>query len=242
MARRGNGRTKIEARLAHFLAAYRQGREAVTPPRPGRRPPDPERLSQVLSALGQVAGQCRASGEFIDVWSVAKLGRNEVRTAAALAWALDPRGSHGLGDSVMQALWTQVGAEEPLGVVQRVRTEVYPAADVENRVDVVIESSRALVFLEVKIDALESPNQTAGYRELAGAARVAAGKEFAKVLFLSKTRPAADDVVHVSWGDMALAIRQSLRGRDRTTMSHRLLEQFARRISRFHGRARHVHL
>jgi hypothetical protein len=130
-------------------------------------------LVRSLDLLRGPMHSARKAGAFIDLWAVAGLARKEVRTAAVLAWLLDPQGSHGQDDLFLQRLWKEVSAASEcrlgfeLEAPQRSRTEINPMGDLNNRVDIELEGRDFLVFIEVKIDAGLRQDQLQNYIELA---------------------------------------------------------------------------
>jgi PD-(D/E)XK nuclease superfamily protein len=199
-----------------------------------------ESLKQLLDSIGPVARDRRCRGEGIDIWALAGLRRNEVRTAAVLAWVLDPRGSHGQGEAISLALWERMKATDLFGFeirgVRRVVTELCPLGDASDRVDVALEGADFVLFLEVKIDAAEGPDQLQRYREAARRKADALGKPRAAVAYLSQWAPTVPpDVLHLRWRDVGLAIEDVVRGMpDPECLAGAVLRQFARHAYRLH--------
>ncbi|HEK1093132.1 TPA: PD-(D/E)XK nuclease family protein [Proteus mirabilis] len=103
-----------------------------------------------------------------DPWEVAGLERKEVRNTAILAWLLDPKGTHGFGRLPLQTL-LQIIRHNKIDIPKdyhhycRVQVETNPTGDCTNRVDIEIDADNFLLFIEVKIDANEQPEQIARY-------------------------------------------------------------------------------
>lgn len=205
---------------------------------------DPARIASFLPILRKSLEACRHDGRLINVWSVAGLKRNEVRTSAVLGWVLDSRGSHGFGSVVMRELLNSVGRLYPdknfgsfrLGERPKISVEHSAFQDIANRVDIAIEGENCVVFIEVKIDAPEGRDQLVRYVDLAQKKATALGKPEFAVLYLCQTRGKArlDNVYNISWKDLGRAIMAGTSGEQETTMSALLLRQFAFHIKTLH--------
>lgn len=182
-------------------------------------------VRRVLDGLRGPLDRARGRGEFIDIWSVAGLGRREVPNAAVLAWLINPRGSHGQGSHCLAALMGQVARKAPEWSVPtellrsaRVEAEQRPLGSDRDRVDIVVEAPGLIVFVEVKIDAGEGEAQLSRYTESArrvAAVRAAPGVTPGTplVLFLSPRPPAEQvaNLVHLTWRDVAAALAEAAR-------------------------------
>jgi PD-(D/E)XK nuclease superfamily len=186
----------------------------------------------------------RRQGTFLNVWQVAGLGRNETRNAAVLAWLLNARSTHGRDSVILHCLLQQIDPEQRVPFLARsawtdgytVETENYPG-DLDSRVDIVLQSSRSLILLEVKIDSQEGANQVKKYLELAQAkARVHLLKS-AGVIYLTKvcapvpTTGISHEVIHATWKHVQRAIEIAVS--DEQTWADRVLIQFARHVGQF---------
>lgn len=197
-----------------------------------------DRLRAVLDAVGGPLADARRRGAFVNVWAVAGLGRSEVRTAAVLAWLLDPSGSHGGGDAYAQALWRSAHDETPgfnLSGLRRASPEVTPLGDGSDRVDIVLEGDDFLVFIEVKIDAGQQPGQLTRYA--AAAARTAAlrGKPHHAVIYLcerAENLPAA--CRRITWRSVGSALRSAERSLARRGAASDATLQFAAHVEHLH--------
>lgn len=200
----------------------------------------PAQLDQVLSALSPALLQARQRGDAIDVWSVAGLGRNEVRTARVLTWLLDPGGSHGAGDAYLIEIWNRIDGTRKAGFllrdVQGAVRESYPLGNGDHRVDIQITGANFLLFLEVKIDALETKrDQVASYAQLAATKAASLRKQHCAVLYLSETSPSdPKNCIQLRWADVSRAIKSVARNLGAETFSTRLALLFAAHVGRFH--------
>jgi len=181
----------------------------------------------------------------LNVWDLAGLKRDEVRISAVLAWALDCRGSHGLGDAVTTALMdrlmeaghTALLDQLVLGPRYVVRREFCAFGVPDDRVDVSILGENCVLFIECKIDAPEGPEQIERYNRLVDAKVEAAGKTHGRVLYLTGSDRAApkERAIPLTWKDVAAAIRAAVRLTDhRRSLSGQLLLQFADYVARLH--------
>lgn len=169
---KGDRFTNLGEWLPLFFAGY--SRVRVTSSRQKHAKPatpiDIEKLEELFYNLEIVIPDARKGAFLCDPWDVACLGRDEVRNSAVLAWLLNPRGSHGLGNITLKALLSTL---EPLnslidtGKFCHVRTESNPTGEVANRVDIEIDSENFYLIIEVKINAVEGDKQIERYGEIA---------------------------------------------------------------------------
>lgn len=160
-------------------------------------------------------------GEYINVWNVAGLGRNELAVASVVAWIVNERGSHGRGSRVLNEWVSQLrpkwanpslAKSGPLSSY-RTATEVYPFSATDSRVDIELDGSEFVLFVEVKVDAAEGPNQIAKY--LAHAQAKAGARRYA-LIFVSRFADAnlstsSPHVTSTTWHGLARAIRAAVR-------------------------------
>lgn len=157
----------------------------------------------------------RQAGALINPWSLADLRFNEVRTGAALAglWSESFGGrasraflAHYLS-SALPRICADWRAELDLGY--RVRKEFCPLGGLAERVDIVIETERFLVGIEVKINAPLGERQLERYQiELGRHARVC-GKS-AHVFLLSRNSSCpVPGFPCLTWKDLAASARAS---------------------------------
>lgn len=197
--------------------------------KPADRPkPSIVAVQRFFSGLASPLALVRSTGSLIDVWSVAGIRRKELPNAAVLAWLLDPRGSHGQGALCLSAILSQVQRRSGLDLSSlpldkaRVQPEERPLGSDRDRVDIVIETPDLLIFIEVKIDAVEGRAQLSRYVESANqvaAVRALTENRPAKrtlTLFLSPRPPTEQvpDVVHLTWRDLGSVLTSAARRAD----------------------------
>ena len=203
--------------------------EFLTLARPTLRQKPPPAHVVTAQSLDRTLGQIRparlranAAGAFVNVWTVAGLRRNELRNAAVLAWFLDPKGTHGLGGLFIKDLLTRIRPVPEWLAQERdfddllVHTEECPIGSTENRIDISITAPGYLMFIEVKIDAPEGPDQLARYvREIAVKAR-AHGAHRSLVIYLTprgRLPVGLAELAALSWRDVekaAMAVANAL--------------------------------
>jgi hypothetical protein len=182
--------------------------------------PDPATFAALCGQLGSKLKQYRASGDLIDIWNVAGVGRNELRNTAVLAWMLDPRGSHGQGSALLSSVIRKI--ERLTAMIELrsisfedvfVSTEYRPLGSMRDRIDIRIETPRLLTFIEAKIDAGLGFEQLERYRDSVNSkAAMIANRHQANcdtaVVFLTPSRSWAgpEDTLHISWTDIASSL------------------------------------
>ncbi|WP_454597622.1 PD-(D/E)XK nuclease family protein [Qipengyuania sp. SM2507] len=120
---------------------------------------EPLKLESIAAELREGIVSSRALRPGFNPWSLAGLRRDEVKTCACLAAFLSPRQSGEIAKALLQQILKQ--AIPPIndlfdrGEPYRVYTERYFPGDRSTRMDIVIESHRQLLTIEVKIDASE---------------------------------------------------------------------------------------
>lgn len=118
-----------------------------------------ESMTQMIARQdGLVAGGKWLSGPS-DLLGVAGVARNEMAHTRMLAWLLDPRGRHRLGDAVLQSLVHHVAApaEVPSPLVVR---SVHVSHWCNGReADIVVFGRDFTLVVEVKVDAPEQEKQ-----------------------------------------------------------------------------------
>lgn len=181
-------------------------------------PIDAEKLKELLHHFKDIMPDARKGAFHCDPWEVACLGSDEVRNSAVLAWLLNPRGSHGIGDIALKALLT---ALEPLkslkdtGKFCHMRTESNPTGEVANRVDIEIDSENFYLIIEVKINAVEGDKQIERYGEIAKSRSY--GRPWALLfLTLQGAKPTTagkyiDNVCSMSWSMLANIITDKIK-------------------------------
>lgn len=218
----------LEQWLPNFFdayQAYRAPRAAVTSP-PQRLEIDYENLARWFEIIAQPLLDARQGAFHCDPWEVAGLGRDEFRNTAVLAWLLNPRGSHGLGDAALKPLLEQInrqfGGDFSLSPSDfcHVRVETNPDGEISNRIDIEIDSKNFYLIIEVKIDAQEGKDQLRRYGDLAKIQ--ARDRPWAIVFLTPDGRDANTAGQHLkktfsmSWNNLSQAVTKSLRSRTQT--------------------------
>ena len=209
----------LAAWLPHFFAQWpRQGLSTQARESPAVTV-ETHQLSAFFTDIAQPLAALRHGTFTFDPWEVAKLGRNEVRNSAVLAWLLDPHGNHGFGDLPLKALLSAVRecgkANFPQNVTRfcRVNVEKYPTGDATNRVDIEIDADNFFMLIEVKIDAYEQKDQILRY---IGEAQKRAGEQPWAVVYLTPqgrvplSAGGEADVPCLSWRRLASVLTQAL--------------------------------
>ena len=187
----------------------------------------------------------RKRGDLVDIWSIAGLKRNEVRNCAVLAWLLSPRGSHGQGHDILKA-FLNLAAGQKRWVFDdadlaraTVRTEHYPLADSQNRVDIVIDGPSFLAFVEVKIDASEGTEQLSRYMT-AAQFKQSHQKDNGYLIYLSPKAPDQNSVLefsenfsHITWPEVAKLLKSDKTKHVSKTHSQIVINGFGHHIQHF---------
>lgn len=158
-------------------------------------------------------------------WSMAGLKFNEVRTTQALASLWDPE----IGGNTARQFFAKFldGCGIDVTGEYLVRTEVNPLGLADDRVDMVIETSRHLVGIEVKISAGETkPNQLARYASALKKSAQSCDKDAVLILLAPFASPHADHCR--TWQQVAKAARAVLPPRRQAYHhNHWLIAHFA---------------
>lgn len=230
-------------KLQQFLAQARpllermRARDRVSAPRTHTTALTAERLRACLARIRPALTEARRAGAFANPWTIAGLKHNEVRIASVLSWLLDPGGSHGAGDTYARALWKRLHdsgrALFPIDGLTRVVTEQTPLGDEVNRVDLVLEGRGFLIFIEAKIRAPLRDRQLEDYAEALAKKAGHLGKKSALLLLSVVPHPMPKDCHHLTWRDVARAIRDvAATERTRPTYVTRLATTFADHIDK----------
>lgn len=228
--------TSLTGRLSSFVEAWRALPERSlrqSKPKPAQRVLSVDRLAGILGELKPALEQARASGAYINVWQVAGLSRRELPNAAALAWLLQPRGNHGLGTTSLEGLFDvlQVRAPDcprPSDLVRcSIRVEDRPMGSERDRVDLVVNHPELLLFIEIKVDSVEGPDQLRRYVEAAEETARLTGRTAWRVAYLTRSRSAGGrvDIIALNWRDVSLAIRTRVAAETPALQSHALVVQ-----------------
>lgn len=222
--------------LPSFFDSFSTCRVQIGVPAAPRVAIDPDGLASFLASLEQPLIASRQGAYSFDPWEVAGLGNDEVCNTGVLAWLLNPRGSHGLAYTGMNGLLTAVNrhfqsvfhrdfSTQP-GRFCRVRTEINPNGEIDDRVDIEIDAENFYLIVEVKIKAPEQAGQLERYCRQAE--ERAAGRPWAVVFLTPQGRESnsagkyADShrIVALSWKKLASALERELPGRRVTADQH----------------------
>lgn len=207
-----------------------------------------EGVSAFFSSISELSTNVQMPSPIFNVWQVTGIDRNEVRNTSILAWTLNPRGSHGKGPSILNALLDRIRrgrpAEDKFFPFPRqvthclVVTEASPFADQANRVDILIDGIGFTAFVEVKVDAMPSADQVERYLALSAARANATGRTRYGVIFLAprRTRSLPDLGPHVAqatWDDVGDAIRSCISSAQTSSFVDTILCDFANHVRNF---------
>lgn len=202
---------------------------------------DADRLAILLPTLSTALKDRPLSGGSINPWTVAGMKRREVRNAAVLAALWTPAQVGEVGPAFLGEFFARCRARagqslpgpDELTLGYRMRIENCPGPDGSDRVDLVIETARHLIGIEIKIDALEGREQLARYIEAIGHSARQLDK-LARVIFLAPFAPSRDDVIAADWSTIRAAATAALpRRRSDHEISHHLVARFARHVRGF---------
>lgn len=193
----------------------------------------------------QARAEHRRLGSGINVWEASGLGWDELRNSKVLAWLLDCRGTHGQGAGILAGLLDCIARksrEFPVSANTELpywtRIEPCPWGEDESRVDIEVDGDALLLFIEVKIGAMETTDQLDRY--------LAIGKAKARdrpwgVIYLTRhgrlplrfTRAGADvPLIPMSWSDVKEVLEQQVRTLPDCFARH-VLRQLAEHIHSF---------
>lgn len=178
---------------------------------------DCEQFEKFVCAFSKPYDEYRRSGAFMNIWRITGLGKDEVKNSAVLSWMLDRTANHGQDSAILEKLMEFVESISDIGIDSEtirennywVKTESLPLDEIHSRVDIEVESSAFLIFIEVKISAPETSNQLERYIDLVK--YKAAGKPWV-VIFLTPTGRNAKDIklhewiIPISWKQLAVIL------------------------------------
>lgn len=237
-----NSAALLSIRLPAFVDAWR----IIAPSRSTAREVSPSRswltiemLAPIVEQLRSALAEARSSGAFFDTWRMGGLGRRELANASALRQLLDPRGDHGLGVMPLEGLFdalVEAASNCPRPTDLRRATaqvECRPLQSERDRVDLVIDHPELLLFIEIKIDAIEGRDQLDRYAQTAEQLAHFTGRPAWRVVFLTPRalRITTPDVISLRWHALATALRRrlsdTLTGSDARTPIFHLLTHFS---------------
>ena len=201
---------------------------------------DAGKLAIVLPRVAAALRRGGSSSIIINPWAASGLARGETRNAAVLAslWSATLCGP--AGSRFLREFLARVERPDQLlpdavelagGYV--VRTEHCPAGDAADRVDIVVESARHVVGIEVKINAGEGDRQLERYVEALDRSARRLGKR-SHVILLAPFRPSRADVVGSDWAVVRAAAEASMPDRrSERSFAHHLIASFASHVRSF---------
>jgi hypothetical protein len=194
-------------------------------------------LQTAFRALQGPLARTKQRGGLINVWALASLRRDEVRNAAALAglWMPEFGGETSMRFAVsyLATALPTVDWNEELRGGYRVATEICPLGDGADRVDLVIETARHLVGIEIKIGAALGREQLQRYSK-AISRRGALQGLTPWVVLLAPFRTELPVIASSSWADVARAARSVAGDRDGDRcFVTQLIESFGEHVREF---------
>ena len=183
-----------------------------------------------------------------NLFDVLKVERREPQHSALLAWLLDPRGSHGLGEYFLRRFLSEaasVARERGIGEVTPLSVDGWKLDGIEvaterHRIDIMLiaEADEFVCLIENKVGAGEHSNQLARY--LATVEREYEGLDpFPIFLTPDGAGPESEDdaerYVPVEYGKVADLLDRTLKTRGSTISAGvaGFLEQYARTLRRY---------
>lgn len=212
---------------------------------------DPSRLGIFVDDFQPALQRLRSSGAMANVWEAAGLKRNEVRVASSLNWFLDSLADHGqehlLCLAVLEYLDVLVAnsadknkfvkfpkASHLLNArnrpCYRATTEVCPLGERDNRVDIEINGTDLLLFVEVKIDAGQGIDQLRRYHSIAE--KKSAGRHWGVVYLthhgqLPENEQSLSNTIGLSWRDVATAFQKHAVTLGENNLARHYIKQYA---------------
>jgi len=212
-------------------------------------------LSQFLMNFIPAMKKLQESGTQVNVWEVAGLKHNEVRISSVLNWLLTPYATHGQGGKICEVLLERINTiaqsdpritsifpskddlyDQDGQVSYNASVEVCPSGKLDNRVDIVLDGKKILLYIEVKIDASQGKEQLKRYHNLAK--ERGSSRKWGVVYLTPKgevPRNATElcNCIAISWADVANALRKYERTLDYGNLSRHYIGQFAQYVSKF---------
>lgn len=210
------------------LASDQEERERPSPTHPD--------LLRFFSLVQSPLDALIDGGGLLNLWEIVGLRYHEVRTASALAglWRNDFGGkvSRDFLAGYLERVVKDENWPEELRGGYSVYTEVNPLGDLSDRVDLVIETKRYLIGIEVKIRAGLGEKQLERYAETLKA-RAAHTLKTPLLVLLAPFSAPNSNALSSSWADVkSAAIIASKTRREQRTLAHSLVAQFGNYIAR----------
>ena len=176
-------------------------------------------------------------GLAVNVWQTAGLKNDEVRHSKVLKWFLDCRGDHGQGNAILLHLLKELPLLEKYQPKRYFTTEeCCPLGNQESRVDIEIDADEFLLFIEIKINAMEGRDQLQRYIDIAQAK--AKNRDWLIVYLtrdgrLPEKYNAQNNLKGMSWMGISKILSTYTKKSDVNNRSAWLVKQFADHIKKF---------
>jgi hypothetical protein len=226
-------------RLKYFFEQFRKAyhKEAMPSQKEALPVLNEARFKEFIVSFAPLYKNFHAAGFNLNVFDVLDFRHDEVKNARILTWLFDPHGSHGQGKAVWHSFLSIVQQKNPDSAFlnlehwhnYHVKREVYPHGDSENRIDLVLESLSAILFIEVKIYAPEGFEQTNRYNE--ALSRYEHKQQRGLIYLTRKGVEKGEDCLSSTWRDVAFALKAHKASK--ATPFGFFSSQFSRHITNF---------
>jgi PD-(D/E)XK nuclease superfamily len=203
------------ARLKHFFEQFAKlyHGEPISSRKPELPILDIIRFKQFAVAFAEKYTPVYEAGFNLNLFHVFDFRHDEVKNARILTWLFDPHGSHGQGKAIWHAFLDVLAKRKPDSAFLKleywqnyhVRREVYPLGDSKNRIDLVLKSASAILFIEVKIYAYEGEEQGSRYQK--ALSRYVYIDEDKRGLVYLDLKGEDKGYVPATWRDVAIALK-----------------------------------
>ncbi len=176
-------------------------------------------------------------GLAVNVWQTAGLKNDEVRHSKVLKWILDCRGDHGQGNAILLHLLKELPLLEKYQPKRYFTTEeCCPLGNQESRVDIEIDADEFLLFIEIKINAMEGRDQLQRYIDIAQSK--AKNRDWLIVYLtrdgkLPEKYNAHKNLQGMSWIEISKILFKYVKNVDVNNRSAWLVKQFADHVKNF---------
>ncbi len=173
----------------------------------------------------------------VNVWQTAGLKNDEVRHSKVLKWILDCRGDHGQGNAILLHLLKELPLLEKYQPKRYFTTEeCCPLGNQESRVDIEIDADEFLLFIEIKINAMEGRDQLQRYIDIAQSK--AKNRDWLIVYLtrdgkLPEKYNAHKNLQGMSWIEISKILFKYVKNVDVNNRSAWLVKQFADHVKNF---------
>lgn len=193
--------------------------------------PSSSDLLQLFAMVKPPLEAVKSRGGKLNLWAIAGLKQNEVRTAGALAglWQTDFGGdvSRDFLARYLEGAVSDVDWNHELVSGYHVFTEVNPLGDLTDRVDLVIETTGYLIGIEIKINAGLGKNQLERYASALASRALHIHKSPLLILLAPRSKENNSATNSTSWKDVSAAAREAAkRGADANSLIHQVIAQY----------------